>query len=1407
MTTLSEATVHLTPERSQQPSGNLPPPTNKRWLRLMVWLLLCLLLSLLGFTAWIAGTESGLRFGLYQLPTWFQVKITSQNLQGTLLKGFSGNDWKIETEGADVKISYFRFNWQPSELVHPSLHITELVAGDIAIVTKPTPPKEEEQQPPTLPDSIDLPVTVFIDRLETGRISTGAHFDKQITYIDKIKAAYHYDSLEHRLDLTELTTPWSTSAGAAIIGLQRPYQLNTAIYTQGSLEDDTIHGTTRLWGNLQDIQTQILLDGEHVHLNAKSLLHPFAEQLNDKVSEVMLKGSHINPAAFISTLPQAILDFDATLVPSFSDGIALDGSLDLANRAAGFADANSIPVRSILGEFTIDQQGQIHVKGADIQLLQQGNIQLSGDINTADNRLNLALGLKQIGTLDAVQQTFAGHLNGSVYITGETTSPQVKWDLDSGLAKTTGLLSVLTDPQQQQRTLSLSDVKILPDNGGELIAGGKIELFKNQLFNLNIRSKSFNPARIDSQLPTGNINGSIALNGQLTQPHLNGKMQFMPSTFNGVSLSGKADIAYQDRHLSRALTDIRLGSNLIQTNGSFGKKGDRLNLNLNAPDLSRFGFGLNGLLTAKGYLSGDLSNGIQSLETNLSGQARRLHLANLLQIRSLDFKFQGSPDTSKPLSAELKGDQIILAGESPTTIDAVNLFINGTGLNHRIRGGSSMGIADKHYKLEIDANGGLNTEHTQWKGTVNVLDISGAFNLKLQNRMNLEAGAERVSMSPARWAAMGGQLNLQRFVWDKKEGITTKGNMQNLHMEQLHNFYLPPVQHNLVLAGDWDLSYSRNAHGYLNIQRQSGDVIIPNERLALGLGVLSLRTRFENGRIRAALTGDTRFGKIDSDISINQQFGNRLTQAPLNGKVNLNIPNLNALRMFLPANLQSLSGQFSAAADIGGTIGSPSIRSTLTGRTNYGHADGTLNIGSSSNFMQAPLGGQMRLNVANLETFRNFLPVGQTIKGNVVANFALSGRLNEPQLTGTLNGDQLYYRNQAQGLILDNGVLRSHLQGRRWIIDSLKFHRGGTVELKGSVALDGMNPDVNATIVFDRYRTLSRPNRRLVLSGTTHVRYTVPHGVSLDGRLTTDFGRFGLQASSMPTLDDDVVVLGEAPKAQTTATPIYMNLDLDLNDNIRFIGAGLNVTLGGALKLTARPGESVRGVGSVNVLKGRYKAYGQDLDITKGTISFVGPLTDPNLNIRAERRLSAVGAGVEVLGNLSSPRVTLVANEPMSEKDKLSWLILNRASSGSSGDEATLSAAASALLAGQINDRIGLVDDLGFTSKRSRNAQTGELNPAEQVLTVGKQLTSELYFGYEYGLTSAEQSVKLVQQLTRAIQAVGRVGSESWGSELKYTIRFDTLPWQRKLRQQDQAAKEVQQRQWEQQQRESQAAP
>ena len=1277
------------------PVAPAPPPKKRlSWLRRLLRLLLCFvlvsLLLLIGGLVWLLSTEEGLRFGLAKLPPLAGVNISSKTLQGSVWHGFKGDAWRIETESADIDISRFDFQWQPQALWQNKLHIQRLAAGDILIVSKPTPPKES--QPSKLPESIRLPMAVQLDSLSVGKISIK---DTDNVVLKGGELAYVYDHQNHLITLKHLQSPWSSNQGKLTLNTVSPFALTGQITGGGEVENIPVEGIIDLGGSLQQLTLNANLQGGKVNLMATTQLSPFENSLNKIIGNLHIKGKGINPVDFLPSAPQADLEFDAFIIPTDAQAnLALEGAIDLANHAAAPADKKGIPVRSIVGDFTINQAGILQLAPTDVQLLKKGIISLQGDTDTANKNLNIDAQLKNITLDDLIQQSFADALNGSIQLRGNYTEPKALWTLNSQRVKSQGEVQLTTDTNKGQQTILLNKASFTPQNGGEMNLAGKLELFNKQQLQLNLTSKNFNPNKIYPDFPTGDVNGEIKLNGELTDLVLNGKMNFAPSTLSGVTLRGTADVQYQQQHLSRAISDIALGRNHLRTHGSFGKAGDKLNIDLNAPELDKVGFGLSGALTAQGYIAGEP----QKIEANLTGNARNLKVQQAAQIQQLDFKIQGSPDLNRPLNLQLQGKQLIITGDSPTRIDHVNLGINGTGTRHSIQGNGSMALDGKPYKLNLAANGGLSPQN-QWKGTINTLDINGAFNLKLQNSMNLEAGAERVSMSAARWAMMGGSLNLNSFIWDKAQGLTSKGSASNLHISQLHNFFTPPVEHNIVLNSDWDLAYSQNARGYLNVRRQSGDIILPTRKQALGLSNLELNTRFQNGRIDNTIKGTTRFGDLLGSLAISQQFGNDLTRAPINGNLRLNIPDLNS--------------------------------------------------------------------------FRNLMPVGQTVKGSLTAQANIGGTVGTPLLNGTLNGDKLYYINRDIGLILDNGSLRSRLAGQKWHIDSLRFQRGGTIILNGDVSLDKGSPDVNVQVAFDKYEALDKPSRRLTLSGNTKLHYMDSAGVTLSGILKVDDGHFGFQKSSMPTLSDDVVIVGEAPKVKSPPTKINLDLTLDLNDRFRFSGEGLDVTLGGKLDLRAKPNQDVQGIGTVKVVKGKYKAYGQDLNISKGAISFVGPLDNPNLNIRAVRNLSPVGAGVEVLGNLNTPRITLVANETMSEKDKLSWLILNRASSGSDGDEAALSAAAGAFLAGKINDKIGLVDDFGMTSKRSRNAQTGELNPAEQVLTVGKQLSSELYLGYEYGINSADQSVKLIYQLTRHIQAIARVGSRSSGGEMKYVIRFD----------------------------------
>lgn len=1265
----------------------------RRLLKTVLWSSVLLSASSAGFLYWLAATESGLRFGLYTLPELGGVKISSKTLKGTLWHGFSGEDWRIETPSADLTVSSLGLQWQPQELFSDGLlHIRHLSVGDLHITTKPTPPKEE--RPAALPESISLPLAVKLDKLSVGKISSGKAGN---TFLLHAEAAYDYDHKRHKLILNSLQTPWSSTGGELEIQTASPFALQGSIRGGAELEGITGGGEILLSGDLRRTAFKADLVGGKVSLKAEGLVGPFENSLDEQIDHILIKGHALNLAEFVPSAPQTDLDFDATIVPSPQKGLALEGSIDLANSLAAPADQNGIPVRSILGEFTVDDSGILKVHDVTATLLEEGALILGGETDTDKNTFALEAILKNASLSDFVSQKYDDVFEGSLLLNGTYREPQAKWDIRGNRAGSTGELAIANDTANGQRSLNIIKASLLPKDGGGLDIKGRLELFNDRLLEAEVSSKNFNPGKLHPDFPVGSINGDIKLNGVLAEEKFSGKMQFGNSVLSGAVLSGNADVLYEKQHLARAAADIRLGRNRVKTDGSFGKAGDRLNLDINAPELDKFGFGLGGALTAKGFLAGEP----KSISADLSGSVRNLRVKQAVNIRELDFKAAASPDYSRPLNLQINGRELVIPGSSgeSTRIDAVNAAVSGTGMRHSIRSSGSMAMGGKNYKLDLEADGGLDKEN-RWKGTVGRLDLSGGFNLKLQNRMSLEAGAERVALGSAQWSAMGGRLNLNSFVWDKKNGLTSKGTAANLNVAELESFFKMPVEHNLVLSADWDLAYSQNTRGFLNVRQQSGDIVLPYRKQALGLNGLTLQTRFQNGRIDNQINSKTRYGNIGGNVGISQQFGHSIMQAPVSGNLKIDIPDLAALK--------------------------------------------------------------------------NLMPVGQSISGSLNAEATIGGRVGEPQLGGSLNGDNLYYVNRDLGVILNNGSLRSRLSGQQWQIQSLLFKRGnGNINLSGTVGWGGGVPAVDVNAVFDKYGILDKPRRRLTASGNTHFRYSYKNGIILDGSLKVDEGNFGFQKSGMPELDDDVVVLGEPKKETRDSVPFSMDIDLDLNDKVFFRGEGVDVTLGGRLKLTAQPKQDIQAVGTVAVVKGKYKAYGQDLNITKGTVSFVGPLSRPNLNIRAVRNLSPVGAGVEVLGNLENPRVTLVTNEPMSEKDKLSWLILNRASSGSDGDEAALSTAASAFLAGKLNDRIGLVDDFGLTSKRSRNAQTGELNPAEQVLTVGKQLSSELYLGYEFGLTSASQTVKLVYQLTRTIQAIVRVGSQSSGGEIKYVIRFD----------------------------------
>src|SRR5690606_3654208 len=130
----------------------------------------------------------------------------------------------------------------------------------------------------------------------------------------------------------------------------------------------------------------------------------------------------------------------------------------------------------------------------------------------------------------------------------------------------------------------------------------------------------------------------------------------------------------------------------------------------------------------------------------------------------------------------------------------------------------------------------------------------------------------------------------------------------------------------------------------------------------------------------------------------------------------------------------------------------------------------------------------------------------------------------------------------------------------------------------------------------------------------------------------------------IPTVDSDVVVLRPGTEIAKVNVPLDVSMDLDVDLGPRFYltGYGVNSGLVGQLHIMMREGK-LTGVGALRTRGGAIEAYGQRLQLRKGTITFQGDITSPILDIEALRTGLAVEAGVRVAGTAKRPRIDLIS--------------------------------------------------------------------------------------------------------------------------------------------------------------------
>ena len=429
-----------------------------------------------------------------------------------------------------------------------------------------------------------------------------------------------------------------------------------------------------------------------------------------------------------------------------------------------------------------------------------------------------------------------------------------------------------------------------------------------------------------------------------------------------------------------------------------------------------------------------------------------------------------------------------------------------------------------------------------------------------------------------------------------------------------------------------------------------------------------------------------------------------------------------------------------------------------------------------------PLQGVMQARVANLGAWGVWVPPGWRLSGALDTQGVIGGTLGAPELSGSMQGRQLGVRNMLQGVDLSDGELSVVLAGDTTRIERFRFKGGdGELRLSGGATL-GAKPALQLALEAERFKLLGRVDRRLVVSGRSAVRLE-RDALRVDGRLRIDEGLFDLSRGEAPTLDSDVVVHRQpgldAPVVAESRAPApvpaavrqaQVALDIDLGEQLRLRGRGVDTGLRGQLRLTLPEGRPTL-TGSVRTHQGRYAAYGQKLEIARGEFLFNGPLDNPRLDILALRPNLDVEVGVAITGPAISPRVRLYSEPDMTDYEKLSWLMLGRSSDGlGNTDTALLQRAALAMLSGDRDAPADqLLEAIGLTDFSVR--QSGADSNRETIISLGKQLSRRWYVGYERGVNTTLGTWQLVYRVAQRFTLRAQSGSEN-AIDLIWTWRW-----------------------------------
>lgn len=973
---------------------------------------------------------------------------------------------------------------------------------------------------------------------------------------------------------------------------------------------------------------------------------------------------------------------------------------------------------------TLTLSGPLDALEAQLDASGEVNASLSGQLDALSPTLPFQLSLQSDQVQWPLEGVAARSGEGAVESNGVTVEPYVVDDLNLQVSGSLTNYRAQLDLAVEGPSLPRTQIDVTGEGDLEhfswqpltlavgessLRSEGSINWLAPLQVNTTIRLDQFDPGHFVDQLD-GNLDGDIELTLRqledqwaISVPNLaiEGELRDYPLTLQA-ALDANSNLEVDIQELL-----FTQGDNRLEATGQISQQAMSLNADIALRQLQTLSPDLAGTLEGTLQASGSFSE--PELLANLQGSELRF-AENRIERLELAADVQGIDDPT--LEVQLGLQNVDAGGQ---VFENINVDLAGRLSQHRLEltaQGASNSVLSRAL---IALDGRFDQQNQQYQALITPLEIdSEAGNIRLATPLDL------------RYNLADGQAQISPFCLRREEG---------------------------------GVVCSEEA---INASAQQGNAVLTLREVPMEMLEPFLPEEWQ-------LEGDT-----TADLVANWGQGGAQWQADLQILSELAITAVNDYGQ--PVQLPEISLNAQIEANQAQADANISLSLARAGELN-------LTLSVNDPLGAGELAGELRAQDVSLAPYRPMVVGMDRLEGNLTGSVQISGTTRQPDLQGQLGLRSIRVNGPDIPVDVQDGELIVAFEGEEGDIDGFLAAERGRLNITGDTYWPRggewrIGVDLNAVqepilIVLPQFG-------RLEAAPDIQVRVT-PERLQVRGDVNVPWARLeigDMPSSTITPSSDEVIITerddrqaevealraatsGVGPSAADELAATGMELDVlvtvRLGSDVQFSAYGLASGLGGALEIR-QAGGALQLFGDVNLVNGRFQAFGQDLFIRRGNILFSGPPALPTLDFEAIRNPDVteddVIAGLRVTGSAEEPNVAIFSEPAMDETRALSYLLRGRAPDASGGGiDSALTTALIGMSLGRTGGAVGSIGEaFGIDDLTLDTTGAGD----DSQVAVSGQLTDDIRISYGVGIFSpiAELTLRYTLWRNLYIQAV-----------------------------------------------------